>query len=128
VLWKRLAVLVAAAMMVLTMFAASAFAAPPDCAGPGLNCGASLEHRANPSGKGNFGQCARIAGGGSGISEFNPSSQNTGECEARVLSGPDGPIELVSIALCAPPSEPFAELQVTFRPLEASGTSGCLVA
>src|SRR5215213_3166861 len=116
--------------------AAPAFAAPPDCAGPGSfnpgydnNCGVSLEHRANPSGKGNFGQCARIsAGDPTVIREFNPSSQNTGECDVRFVSGRGGenPVA-ISIIRCEPPLEPVAESQLTFRPsLSGRASTACV--
>jgi hypothetical protein len=106
----------------------------PDCAGEGLNCGASIEHRANPSGKGNFGQCHKMdAVEAQYSSEFNPSSQNTGEADCRTVSGRSGPgpsgsvsISVGSFAKCEPPSEPVAESQIIFRPsLDADVGSEC---
>jgi hypothetical protein len=106
--------------------AAPAFAAQPECdPGPGEsnnNCGASLEHRANPSGKGNFGQCHKVgAVEPNQSSEFNPSAQNTGEADCRTASGRptsdgiSGP-ESSAIARCEPPLEPVAETQHNYQP------------
>jgi len=125
VLWKRLtAVLALGVMLVAT--AAPAFAAQPAC-DPGSgednnNCGDSIEHRANPSGKGNFGQCHKVgAVEPNQSSEFNPSAQNTGEADCRTVSGrpnSDGTsaAESSAVAQCEPPLEPVAETQHNYQP------------
>jgi hypothetical protein len=111
---KRVAVLVAAAVMVLYMLAAAApaFAARPDCFG--TSCGASLEHRANPSGEGNFGQCHKMGFvEGKESRTLNPSAQNSGEADCRTVSGREGDVEQAAIAICGPGEEATSEATQT---------------
>jgi hypothetical protein len=139
VLRKRVAVLVAAAVMVLSMLAASApvFAAPPDCfpgqGSLGSNCGVAAEHRANPSGKGNFGQChtplatSALQGfvdlRGQQSSVYNPSPHNTGEADCRSISGRDDlSAGGIALANCDLGEEPFAEVLIIYQP--TLGTPG----
>ena len=134
---RHTALLVMVVLLLVT--AAPAFAAPSDC---GLNCGASLLHRANPSGKGNFGQCHKLSledenvvkGNeeavieGKESREFNPSSQNQsslGEADCRVASGRNDSWAAISLIKCNPLNEfppgnpldtPYAESQIRFQP------------
>ena len=82
-------VLMAALMLAMSI---PAFAAKPFP--EGYNRGNSPEHRANPSGKGNFGQCHRndpSSGGklieGKESRTYNPSAQNTGVADCRLVAG-----------------------------------------
>jgi hypothetical protein len=129
----RLMTLLATGVLLLAT-AAPAFAAQPECdPGSGSNCGASLEHRANPSGKGNFGHCHKefsegeVPVEGEQSSEFNPSSQNTGEADCRTASGrTTGDTGIGIRARCQPPSEAVAEAQINLQPeLEHEVRGGC---
>jgi hypothetical protein len=126
---RRIVLTLVVALLIVGATAAPAFAARPDCAATNWDCGVSPEHRANPSGKGNFGQCARGFNRGGGFAkEFNPSPQNTGECDLRFVTTRDFAIwtALSIVYRCEPPLEAVAESQITFRPsLDASGYAAC---
>jgi hypothetical protein len=124
VLRSRLTALVAMAVLLLAT-AAPAFAARPNCALPGTagfeqNCGSSLEHRANPSGKGNFGQCHKLGAiEGAESRTFNPSSENNGEALCRTASGRPtetgsggGSVESICFSTV---EECMVEASITFR-------------
>ncbi len=120
---RRIVILVVAALVMLTVVAPGVLAAPQKP--PNENFGGSensTEHRSNASGKGNFGQCHRLQAGSlpEESSELNPSAQNTGEADCRRTSG----LSAVSIANCTPPTEPLAESQLTFRPVQRADASG----
>jgi hypothetical protein len=118
-LWKRLAVLVAAAVIVVTMLAAAspAFAAPD-----GTNRGNSLEHRSNASGKGNFGQCHKIGFvQGRESRTFNPSGRNAGEADCRQVEGRGVQVTTANIANCGEGREPQAQGEIIFQPRLAFG-------
>jgi hypothetical protein len=133
---RRLTALLVMVMVVLAT-AAPAFAAQPTCSPGqqgevGSNCGASQEHRANPSGKGNFGQCARFfetgeTTRGQVIRQFNPSPQNVGECDLRSVYGRGGLSFGIAIARCdTPPLEPYTEVQLVFGPdVGVTADAGC---
>jgi hypothetical protein len=124
---RKLAVLLASAMLLATV-APSVNAAPkkppPENFGGSVN---SLQHRNNASGKGNFGQCHRtgllrflgedasdliadeIEGKESRV--FNPSPQNVGEADCRQAGTWFG----AGAAYCiGPGQEAFAETQFDF--------------
>ena len=97
--------------------AATPTAGPPG--GPQGNQGCSIEHRANPSGKGNFGQCHQAFGGvveGQESRELNPSPKNQGEADCRTVEGRDGSLGVAPVADCADGQEPNAEANLTFKP------------
>ena len=83
--------IVVLAVAMLAAAAAPALAARPECAEfreSFDNCGTSLEHRADPSGKGNFGQCHKLGAiEGEESRTFNPSSQNSGGADCREVTG-----------------------------------------
>jgi hypothetical protein len=130
VLFRRRLTALFAMGVLLVATAAPAFAEKPSNCRPSghTNCGASLEHRANPSGKGNFGQCHQTGTvDGQQSKHFNPSSQNVGEADCRVATGRGGSVVAAFPAqACEPPSEPVAEGQINFQPeLSAEARSGC---
>jgi hypothetical protein len=109
--------------VLLLATAAPAFAVQPECFPDfGFNCGSSLEHRSNASGQGNFGQCHQTGAiEGQQSSEFNPSSQNTGEADCRTVSGrvpSEGSFaeEASDVIACPEGEEPVAETQINFQP------------
>ena len=64
----------------------------------------AVEHGANPSGEGNFGQCHKTGFvEGKESRTFNPSAQNNGEADCRTVSGREGDVEQSVSALCIPP-------------------------
>jgi hypothetical protein len=106
---KRIILVVTVALVMAAMMLAMvmpAFAA---------NNGASLEHRSNESGKGNFGQCHKLGDvDAQESSELNPSSQNQGAADCRGASGRDDQLEAAAVANCPEGEEPGAESQLTF--------------
>jgi hypothetical protein len=118
---SRLSALLVIGVLLLAT-ASPAFAAQPECDPKfGVNCGDSIEHRANPSGQGNFGQCHKAGAttvGGQDSSLSNPSPQNVGEADCRTVSGRGGTTSSVVAEriFCEPPSEPVAESQINYQP------------
>ena len=114
-LWRRLTALLAMGVLLLAT-AAPALAARPECAEFrefSDNCGSSLEHRADASGKGNFGQCHKTgAVEGKESRTFNPSSQNLGEADCREVAGRSSAITVE--AVCFGSRECTAEGRIIF--------------
>ena len=136
---KRILALLIAVMMVV-MSAAPAMATPPQTCeklvvvgeAQGSNCGASLEHRANPSGEGNFGQCHKavfqsfISLRGQQASEFNPSPQNTGEADCRTVQGREGSGFVAGVVQCGSPGvSATAEGRTTVQNLTLHNYAHC---
>jgi hypothetical protein len=135
---KLTALLVMVVLLLAT--AAPAFAARPFSCTPGgssffpsPNCGLSLDHRSNASGKGNFGQCHKIEffaplQDNRFSSLLNPSAQSPYEADCRAASGRTKAAYFYAAAICEPPLEPAAaEGKLIFQPrLDAEIiSSGC---
>ena len=109
----RLTALLTMVVLLLATAAPAAFATPPTCEkgeAQGSNCGASLEHRANPSGEGNFGQCHKLGAiEGKESRTFNPSAQNTGEADCRTVQGREGSGFAFAVVQCGPGGSATAE-------------------
>ncbi len=108
---RRIILVLSVAALMVAMLAPSVIAKPtkPVNENFGGNENSALNRNDN-SGKGNFGQCQRLSGGELEASEFNPSSQNTGEADCRQAGGSSAQ----SVAQCEEPLVPGAESQLTF--------------
>ena len=132
-LLRKLPVLLVGVIVLMAM-AVPALGAPDPDKCFGTNCGTSADHRANQSGKGNFGQCHKtddFSGEkpveGNESSKLNPSSVSSGEADCRTVSGRSGSRSVTTVVTdCPPGKEPLAEAQIDFDPERSSGKALCV--